>query len=138
MTVKITKDSFDKYEKRLKNIDSKKVIAGVFTDSNGSELIKKAYYNEFGTSKIPKRSFLRQNNIKKKVDVQILLDINRSLAFSFGKIGLQMSSIIKERIRNIRTPVNAPSTIAKKGSSNPLIDTGELINSIDFEYRNDG
>ena len=30
---------------------------------------------------------------------------------------------------------NAPSTIAKKGSSTPLIDTGALLNSITYEVR---
>ena len=73
--------------------------------------------------------------IKKKVRIEEFLDIIKSVDSVFSKIGLQMSSIIKERIRDIRTPVNAPSTIAKKGSSNPLIDSGELINSIDFDLR---
>lgn len=135
MTVKVTKDDFHKYIRRFKSIEKRKVVAGVFTDSNGSELIKKAFYNEFGTSRIPKRSFLRQNDIKKKVRIEEFLDIIKSVDSVFSKIGLQMSSIIKERIRDIRTPVNAPSTIAKKGSSNPLIDSGELINSIDFDLR---
>jgi hypothetical protein len=135
MTVKVTKDDFHKYIRRFRSIEKRKVVAGVFTDSNGSELIKKAFYNEFGTSRIPKRSFLRQNDIKKKVRIEEFLDIIKSVDSVFSKIGLQMSSIIKERIRDIRTPVNAPSTIAKKGSSNPLIDSGELINSIDFDLR---
>ena len=33
---------------------------------------------------------------------------------------------------------NAPSTIAKKGSSVPLIDTGALLNSITYEVRRKG
>jgi len=33
---------------------------------------------------------------------------------------------------------NAPSTIAKKGSSVPLIDTGALLNSITYEVRKKG
>ena len=30
---------------------------------------------------------------------------------------------------------NAPATIARKGSSTPLIDTGALLNSITYEVR---
>ena len=36
----------------------------------------------------------------------------------------------------MKTPENAPSTIAKKGSSNPLIDTGEMRSKVSHEVKN--
>lgn len=39
---------------------------------------------------------------------------------------------VKQEITDLRTPPNAASTIAKKGSDNPLIDTGALRQSIRY------
>ena len=44
-----------------------------------------------------------------------------------------MKREIQQSIRQLRTPPNSPLTIAMKGSSNPLINTGKLRNSVDFE-----
>lgn len=48
-------------------------------------------------------------------------------------IGLQIVGDIKQRIANGLQPPNAESTIARKGSSTPLIDTGQFRNSIASE-----
>lgn len=87
---------------------------------------------------IPERSFLR-----KTVDMyrdaiarrQVLL----SQGFILGKfeltgamelLGMYVVGLIKQRIANGIAPPNSPWTIARKGSSKPLIDTGQLRNSI--------
>ena len=44
--------------------------------------------------------------------------------------GLVFEGGIKTRISNGISPPNSPSTIARKGSSTPLIDTGQLRSSI--------
>lgn len=44
--------------------------------------------------------------------------------------GQQMATAIKKYMRDLKNPPNHPYTIAKKGSSNPLVDTGQLIESI--------
>jgi hypothetical protein len=41
--------------------------------------------------------------------------------------------VIKQRIANGIAPPNSPYTIARKGSSKPLIDTGQLRNSITYQ-----
>jgi hypothetical protein len=41
---------------------------------------------------------------------------------------------VRKAIRDLDSPPNAESTIKAKGSSNPLIDTGQMINSIRWEY----
>ena len=45
-------------------------------------------------------------------------------------IGLEQEAETKKTLTDLRTPPNAPSTIKAKGSSNPLIDTGELRSKI--------
>ena len=52
---------------------------------------------------------------------------------ALGLIGVKVVAWIKETIRAGLTPPNAPSTIERKGSSTPLVDDGQLINSIHFE-----
>ena len=51
-------------------------------------------------------------------------------------IGAFVHGKIIERINEGISPENRPSTIAKKGSSKPLIDTGQLKGSIAWEVRN--
>lgn len=45
-------------------------------------------------------------------------------------LGLKYVGAIQTRISNGIQPANAPSTIARKGSSTPLIDTGQLRSAI--------
>lgn len=52
-------------------------------------------------------------------------------------VGLEASDATKQYMRELHTPPNAKSTIAKKGSSNPLIDTGEMLNSVNFAITNE-
>ena len=51
------------------------------------------------------------------------------------KMGNVIQKDIRKKIRDIKTPPNAPSTIARKGSSNPLIDTGLLHQSVTYKVR---
>lgn len=48
-------------------------------------------------------------------------------------LGVQVAAWIRETIRAGLTPPNAASTIARKKSSTPLVDHGQLINSVHFE-----
>lgn len=47
-------------------------------------------------------------------------------------MGQMIEADIKKKMTDRRDPPNAPSTIRRKGSSNPLIDTGLLRSSIRF------
>ena len=42
----------------------------------------------------------------------------------------------KKTIKTLNSPPNKPSTVKNKGSSNPLIDTGLLRQSITYQVRN--
>lgn len=49
------------------------------------------------------------------------------------RIGIWMEGRVKRSITNLHTPANAQRTIEAKGSSNPLIDTGQMRNSVTFK-----
>ena len=50
-------------------------------------------------------------------------------------IGLEAAADVVDKINAIQTPPNTDATILKKGSSNPLVDTGHLKQSIRHEVR---
>jgi len=104
------------------------------------------FWQEFGTHKngrrhIPPRSFLQSTASNNEREHRKVLNyaIKKSLGGyltlkqAFAILGLKVSSDIKETIRAQIPPPLADSTIRKKKSSTPLIDTGQLINSIDYE-----
>lgn len=89
---------------------------------------------EKGNIVIPERSFLRstfdeQNKkwfqfVKKRIPS--LLDGRISARQLCELLGTKMVADIQKKIKDIDDPPNATSTIAQKGSSSPLIDTGGL------------
>jgi len=55
---------------------------------------------------------------------------NKYMSVAINRAGLTLVRAIKKKIRSISSPPNHPITIARKGSSSPLIDNGDLFNSI--------
>lgn len=49
------------------------------------------------------------------------------------KVGVVAVGKVQKYMTDLKTPPNAPSTIRKKGSSNPLIDSGQLRSSVTFK-----
>lgn len=94
--------------------------------------------NEFGTNDIPARPFMRTSydENKQRIDKAIqgeYVKITRgksTVKRSLTALGVFMVDQIKMKIRSIHTPPNSPSTIAKKKSSKPLIDFGQMIQSV--------
>ncbi len=108
-------------------------------------IVEIAAFNEFGTEHIPARSFLRstvdenRREYGEALSQAITETVNgKPVRLAFGKVGEAAVRDVQQKMRNLATPPNAPSTIAKKGSSNPLIDKGRLRQSIDWEVRNHG
>ena len=54
------------------------------------------------------------------------------------KIGIFQKDLIQEKITEGSFAPNAPSTIKAKGSSKPLIDTGRMRQSVNFEIKQKG
>lgn len=89
--------------------------------------------HEFGAG-VPQRSFLRawfderQSEIEKTIQAQLELSLQRgkSLDWALERVAVWAQADIQKRIAAGIDPPNAPSTIQRKGSSKPLIDTGVL------------
>lgn len=56
-----------------------------------------------------------------------------TIADALEVVGIEASAATRTFMRDLRTSPNAQSTIRKKGSSNPLIDTGEMVQSVDYQ-----
>ena len=88
--------------------------------------------------KIPERSFLRtgydQNRdaVMKKAQ-QMMADVvsgQMNADAMFKGVGLELSSKIKDYATDLDKPANHPFTVERKSSSNPLVDTGDMIGGI--------
>lgn len=87
---------------------------------------------------IPERSFLRTgfdsnvNKIADKIEAQLndVLDFGINPDVYLDAIGMEFAGLIQKHMKSVKSPPNAPVTVATKGSSNPLQDTGRLIGAI--------
>lgn len=104
-------------------------------------LAQVAAWNEFGTGRIPARSFIAawfdENRVANMAFARELaaLRIGRRLTYdqSLKLMGARAVGGIQKRIAAGISPANAPSTVARKGSSKPLVNTGQLRSSIAFK-----
>jgi len=93
------------------------------------------------TIEIPERSYIRStidenedkylNDIAKKLAGQII-DGNLDKYTALQLMGQKIEGDIKSKMISLDSPANAPSTIRKKGSDNPLINKGFLIGAIRY------
>lgn len=109
---------------------------------DGTPVIDVAVYNEFGTSNIPERPFLRTGSrefVEESGELfkKAVKRVNAGGDFKqeTEKIGLKAMVAVQTKITNISSPGNAESTIKRKKSSNPLVDTGLLRQSVTYEVR---
>jgi hypothetical protein len=117
-------------------------------ENDGVTMVKKAIWNEFGTRnkdgsvRIPERPafriamrtgrerFVRLN----KINLFKILHGQATMGVALGQLGAMGAGEVKRVIRASEgIEPNAPYTIAKKGSSKPLIDKGQLIQSITWQ-----
>lgn len=101
---------------------------------------------EFGSIKnnIPERSFIRkplkrhlQQEIEKSRTLkEAIFNTRESYKAKYNILGVIAQNIITDSFKNLGDGnwiPNAPATIKRKGSSQPLIDTGRLRKSITYE-----
>lgn len=109
-------------------------------DADGREMSDNAQiasYHEYGLG-VPMRATMGPSFDKNLSKVKRLINreynnvINgRSTPIQgIGKVGEFSTNQLKKEIRNLKEPPNTPATIAKKGSSNPLIDTSQMVNAV--------
>lgn len=99
-----------------------------------------ALFNELGTSKSPSRPFLRQSvddngdkiNALCKSIMKNVANGSCTAEEAYKKAGVYIKGLVQEQIKNGEFEANKPSTIKKKGSDKPLIDTGQMRQSVNF------
>ena len=52
---------------------------------------------------------------------------------ALAKVGDGIKGQLQQSIVDLTDPPLAPETIARKGSAKPLVDTGHMLNSVDYE-----
>ncbi len=103
---------------------------------DGTPVAAVAAWNEFGTKTIPERPFFRNalaesergvsNILAKGIDTKKMV-VDEQLA---GRVGAYVAGQVMESITALKGPPNAPETVRRKGSTNPLIDTGMMRASV--------
>lgn len=91
--------------------------------------------------KIPERSFIRSSFDSKQGDIyqsgeqliDAVIEGNLSAMDFYNLLGQTCVNTIQSYIRDLSSPANSGLTVANKGSSSPLVDTGRLLGSIDYE-----
>jgi len=116
-------------------------------ESDGTPLALIAAVHEYGAPEhgIPERPFLRaainENRAKyARLSQQALLDEARGQATpaqALGQLGEAAAGDVKNKITHGPFAPLAPATIKRKGSAKPLIDTGNLRQSVTWEIAND-
>lgn len=142
--VKIDKREWLALRARLFALQSAFVKAGIVGDSataphGDATNAEVGAAHEYGTENIPQRSFIGQAMRRRVKEfralaarlLQMVIYKRATAEQALGLLGAWAVGAIKTTITRDGTfaPL-APATIARKGSSKPLIDTGQLIGSI--------
>ena len=142
VSVKVQKRGGKKLQKLLREAGKggvKGVKVGFFSTAkyeDGTPVAAVAAWNEFGTETIPERPFFRRalaesergvsNILAKGIETEKMV-VDERFA---GLVGAYVAGQVMESIRTLTSPPNAPETIARKGSTNPLIDSGMMRASV--------
>ena len=152
MAVKITDKTTaagKKFEKMLKELSSLEVRIGFqkgkASEDDGTDICDVAAWNELGTVNMPSRPFLRKSVDDTEGVINSFLQSQKKDIVSgssaeqvLKEIGIFQKDLIQEKITSGSFAPNAASTIRKKGSSKPLIDTGRMRQSVDYVIQRKG
>lgn len=129
----------------LRKLDGKTVSAGILRDAGKSKkgvpIAEYAIYNEYGTSRIPSRPFVRIASDENKdawhavaeAGIDRIIAMQGSVNDCCKKVGERMRDDIKKVIGNkSKLAPNAPSTVRRKGHDKPLIDTGLMKSKVNY------
>lgn len=129
----------------------KQVKVGFPAGEADQDNINKAVWNEFGTrggasgggwrGPIPERPFMRnavrENRGKYRDALRSsaakILTGKTQLRTVLSKLGILAQGDVQAEITSLQSPPNSPVTIKLKGSSNPLIDDGEMRGAVTYK-----
>ncbi len=108
---------------------------------DGVSVLEVAVWNEFGTDRIPERSFIRawfdenrdrcRTAMRKMLEAVVTGKYTREQAVEL--VAQRFVGEIQKRMSRGIPPANVQSTIEAKGSDKPLINTGQLRSAISYE-----
>lgn len=148
VTDRITSDG-RKFERMLKDLEKLEVRigfqAGDASEDDGTDICDVAAWNELGTSRIPARPFIRQSVDNHEGEINAFLQSKKKELVSganaeqvLKQIGIFQKDLMQNEITTGSFIPNAPSTIRKKKSSKPLIDTGRMRQSVNYQIKPKG
>lgn len=148
VTAKMLKDvDFKVFDDLKKRLVGERIVKVGFpqgkTENDGTPVALVAATHEFGSPErnIPERSFLRtglQENGPKyvrfnKLNLVKILRGQMTAEKALGQLGEMAKADVQQKIRSGDfAPIQA-ETAARKGSSKPLIDTGQMVQSVSYE-----
>jgi hypothetical protein len=110
-------------------------------EENGVDMLDIAMWNELGTARAPARPFIRQsadgnkNAIKQFCKTQLQSVTKGGTARKIlNAVGSMQKGLIQDTISKSKgwAKPNAPRTVKKKGSDQPLVDTGRMSQSVNY------
>lgn len=145
MSTQIVDRGWNQIKKEIARLKSMELVVGVLD----AEVATYGAYNEFGTTHIPARPFMRNTMTESGADIASRVKRAGERVLAGGSaydevtaIGLHVQGLIQKMIRSGIGPANARSTIRQKGHSQTLrggkkngLAGGRLMKSISFEIR---
>ena len=157
MSVKITVDTsgWDKIKKNLLQANRENLKVGFFEDSRyGPEndnlpvATVAAWMEEGDPVKYPPRPFIRMGFLPRlktseyvpvfQQAIKSVLDGQATFKQAYTKLGPVMVKGLQNEIIGWSTPPNSPQTVEAKGFNDPLIDSGKMLESVDFKVERTG
>lgn len=135
-------------EKRLSELAAKvsrpaNLSVGFIENStypDGTSVPMVAAIQEFGAParKIPPRPYFRNMIADKSPGwgdaIAAVLEVNGYDAIrTMEQVGAGIKGQLQQSIVDTNAPALSPATVARKGSAKPLVDTGQMLNSVDYK-----
>lgn len=125
---------------QARQIHQSEISVGVH---DNPEIVARAIANEYGTDRIPERSFLRSTfdqegfNIaaRRSAAIRRIVEEGSSVREELRSIGAYLRDRIVAKINSGVPPPNAPSTIRRKGHGDTLRDTLKMRDGISVQVR---
>ena len=152
--MRVTRDEYTaegrRLQKALKELGKLECFIGFqrtyASEKDGTDMCDVAAWNELGTSRgIPSRPFIRNtvdlhgDEINQVLDQMVKQILKGQTAEQvLRSMGVYLKGQMQEEIKNGEYVPNAPETIKKKGSEKPLIDTGRLRSSVQYQIKEKG
>lgn len=147
--INITVPNLDKVmndiSKELAKVTTDKfVTVGVHQDDNArpdqANNAQIGAMNHFGTDRIPARPWLDVGVASASQEVldtiAEAIEDGEPMDVALNRVGLVAVAGVQNYMDELSSPANAPSTVKRKGTDNPLIDTGELKQSVNYKITN--